>query len=745
MARLEDAALLRGDARFLDDLSAPDALFAVVVRSPFARGMLRPLVLDAAQSMPGVRLVLTAADLEGPGLAHLPLDVPPPAGAVPRNWVPPCQPVLASEAVRFVGEAVAFVVADSAASAQDAAESIAVEVEEEPPVIGFPAAFGSGMAVHPAFPQNEVLAFERGDAAATAHVFANAARHESLVLSGPRVIASPLEPRSCLARLDGGRLVLEVGTQRPYGMRDLLARLFGLDPVDVIVRVPQTGGGFGLKNGLYPEYVLCLQAARLLGQPIKWVAGRQESFLCDNQARDNHFQLEAALDDEGRLTGIRARRRVDLGAYVAPRSMVPVDNGTTHLTGVYRVAAAHVNTSAYLTNTACTSSYRGAGRPEHVYACERLVDVIARRLGEDPVAFRRRNLAPPDAEGLTALGSDYRGLDFARLLNRALTILGDPSAPQGLLLGRGTCLFIEDLHGSPRPAPATIVAQEGKLCILPGTVSTGQGHETAMRQIAADVLGLKPGDLEFRQGDSEAIPLGLGTAASWSITLGGSSVLLAARAAIEEGGRVLAALPEAAGRAITFRNGIFGISGTNLTLSWADVVSLAPDFRASATFEGCGETTPAACHACAVAVDPDTGAVQILRYAVAQECGRLINPAIAQGQIQGGVAQGIGEAWMEDLAYNTDTGQPLAASYLDYAMPRAGDLPPIVCEFIDAGPDQTNPLGVKGIGEAGATGAIAAFANAVMDALHPLGIEHLDIPLTPMRVRAAIAGAARQS
>ncbi|MEQ8964588.1 MAG: xanthine dehydrogenase family protein molybdopterin-binding subunit, partial [Azospirillaceae bacterium] len=740
LARLEDAAYLTGAGAYLDDLAPAATLFLAVVRSPVARGRIAGLESGAAAAMPGVAAVVTAADLAAAGIGILPLDVAAPAGAVAGPAALALQPVLAAEAVRFVGEAVAFVVADTAARAVEAAEAVIPDIEPEPAVVDLAEADT---------PARTVLSLRRGDTTTTEAAFAAASRTVALEVRANRVHAQPLEPRGCVAIPDAGADTVElwVPTQRPHGLRDLLAGLFGWPAARLRVRVPDTGGGFGMKNPVYPEYVMALHAAERLGRPVKWVSSRTEGFVADVHGRDNLFTLEAALDAAGRIAAIRAHRRVSLGAYAAPRAMVPVANGLAHLTGVYAIPAAAATVTAHLTDTACTSAYRGAGRPEHVHACERFVDHAARTLGEDPIAFRRRHLPEPGARLETPLGAVYDGPDFAGLLDRALARIDHEGfearraggRAAGRLRGIGVALFAEALHGAGRPAPAALAAVDGVLTVDAGTVSTGHGHATAFRQIAADILKVDPATLGFRQGDTGVMSDGLGTAASWSLTLGGGSVLLAARAAVERARALVAGELEADPADIEHDADGFRVRGTDLVRRWPDILARVPDFRADGVYDGPAETTPAGCHACEVAVDPETGAIALLAHVMVQDSGDAVNPALVAGQLHGGAAQGLGQAWMEAVRHDAD-GQLVSGSLMDYALPRAADLPAFDVTLAPSA-EAGNPLGVRGVGEAAATGAPAAFVNAVIDALAPLtGPIHLDMPLTPETVWRAIGG-----
>jgi carbon-monoxide dehydrogenase large subunit len=661
------------------------------------------------------------------------------------------QPILANGWVRCVGDPVAFVVADSMAEARDAAEAIVAEYEGVPAVVDPKAALaGETLAWHGTH-TNLVFDHTEGDSEAVADAFATAPHIVSLELMSNRVDAVPLETRGCIGDYHAadGQFVLHVSTQRVHIIQRALAdRVFHVPRERMRVIAPDTGGGFGQKNGLYPEYVLCLEAARRLGRPVKWVAERAESLQSDCHGRDNLFTAEAAVTADGRILAVRATRLMNIGAYTAPRAMVPVLNGLTHLTGPYAIPAAHVRVQGVLTNTACTSPYRGAGRPENVHCCERLIDVIARKLGIDPIELRRRNLIRPEAQPWTSpLGTPFANVDFAALLDRALAAVDHAGFPErrtqaeamGMLRGLGVCLFAEDLHGSQEPIPAHLAWREGRLALMVGSGSAGHGHETSFLQVAADRLGLPMERLAFLQSDTAQIPEGAGTAASWSITLGGSSVRCAADAAIEKGQAIAAEVIGAAPDQIAFDSGLFRVPGTNRVAGWDEIFRARPDFAVSASFTGTGQSVPVGCHACEVEVDPETGHVRIAAYAVAQDSGGLVNPMLVEGQLHGGVAQGVGQGWRESIVYD-EGGQLISGSLMDYGLLRAADLPSIATVITETH-ESSNPLGVKGVGEAAATGSTPAFVNAVLDALAPLDVLHIEAPLTPPRVWSAIAAA----
>jgi carbon-monoxide dehydrogenase large subunit len=734
--RREDLRFVTGAGQFTDDLRPDGLLHGFTVRSPWAHGTDLRIDATAARTMPGVRLVLTADSLAEVGLECVPVDFPPP-GHTFETWSPSAQPILVKRDVRYVGDLVAFIVADTLLQARDGAEALQMDLTQLPPVLD----------LQQAAPD---FVYQEGDAAATAAASANAASVIEATILVNRVDAMPIEPRGCIGFYTAGRFTLHVSTQRVQIVQRALAdHVFKVPRDQMRVVAPDTGGGFGQKNGLYPEYVLCLEASRRLGQPVKWVPDRADALSAGCHARDNLFSVSASLDASERITSIAAIRILNMGAYTSSRSMVPVQNGITHLTGVYDIPTAHVRVEGVLTNTAPTCSYRGAGRPENVYACERLIEIIARTLGRDPIAFRRTNLiAPARMPWISPLGTRFEAYDFANLLDRALTKIEhegiaarkQKSAEAGRLRGFGVSLFAEDLHGSHEPIPARLEWHGDHLDLIVGTGSAGHGHETTFVQVAAETLGLLMARFGFRQSDTARMHEGVGTAASWSMTLGGSSVRLAAEAAIAKGREIASRLLEVSDQDVIFTNGDFSVVGTDRSVGWNAIFAAEPAFNVRGSYTGTGQSVPAGCHACEVEIDPETGMTTILRYVIVQDSGVVIHPMIFEGQLHGGMAQGIGQGWLEQIVYDPDSGQLLSGTLTDYAVPRASDLPIIDASYLQTRAND-NPLGVKGVGEAAATGSTAAFANAILDALWPLGILHIDPPFTPLKIWNAIQGA----
>lgn len=721
---------MTGKGRFLASDTPADCAHAVVVRSAVPSGRIVSVATDGAQAAPGVRLVLTGEDVA----ATLPVDltaVNAPAAAARA------QPALAKGRVRYVGEPVAFVVADTADLARDAAERVAVTTEEAPAVTDLEAAWRERIPAWGTGP-NIVARHEAGDAGATKAAFERAARVIALRVPVNRVDPAPMEPRSCRATVADGAITLTVGTQRAHAIqRPLADGVFGIDRAHLRVVSPDSGGGFGQKNSAYPEHVLCIEAAKRLGRPVAWEADRTESFAAGNHARESLFDVRAAIDETGRVRAIEVARAIALGAYVSPRGLVMMVNGLSHLTGVYGIEAAFVTVEGVLTNTAPTCPYRGAGRPEVVLCCERMMDAIAHTLGEDPLAFRRKNLVRAAQMPFEApLGGVLDRIDAPALLR-----VPPPPTVGAERWGRGIALFAENLGAPPEPATVRLVAEGDGLRLITGTGSAGQGHETVFPALVAARLGLDPLRIAFTDADTAAMADGIGTAASWSLTLAGNAADRAADAAIARGAEIAARALGVLPSAIDFDAGLFRARGRNTALGWTEIFAREPEFAVTGAFTG-EKTLNAGCHVADVAVDVETGAVRILGLSAVHDVGTVMDETIATGQLHGALTQGIGQAACEAVRYDAETGQLLTASFMDYALPRADDVPRFDTAFV-AGARPKNPIGVTGLGEAGATGATAAVLNAVINALTPLGVTTIDMPLTPERVWRAIRTARR--
>ncbi|MGH7388140.1 MAG: xanthine dehydrogenase family protein molybdopterin-binding subunit [Candidatus Rokuibacteriota bacterium] len=761
--RLEDPRLVQGLGRYSDDVSLPRQAHAVVVRSPHAHADIVRTDGAAALAAPGVVAVLTGADVAADGLGDLPTDRTrkrrdgSPAFPTPR-------PPLARGRVRHVGDPVALVVAETREQALDAAERVAVSYTPRAAVAAAADALRPGApVVWDEAPDNVAFVWEAGQREAVARALETAAHVTRLDFVVTRVAAAPLEPRAAVGEWERrtGRYILHTGIQAPHGTRGLLADVLRVPQSRVHVVTADVGGSFGMRSGLYPEMALVLWAARRLGRPVKWTSDRREGFVTDEHGRDNVSTAELALDAQGTFLALRVAIGLNVGAYLTQRSAGPGTNNVGGVAGVYTTPAIHVQTTGIFTHTTPTGPYRGAGRPEATYAIERVIDVAARELGIDPLELRRRNLIPPGAMPFkTGLVFTYDCGDFGRGMDMALSLADQAgfekrrveARTRGKLRGLGLANPIEVAGGpysGPNPDTAEVsVNADGSVTLLTGSTSMGQGNETAFAQIVADRLGVPPERIQVLWGDSDLLGAGRGNGGSGATTVGGSAVVRATEKIIERGRRVAAHLLEAAPEDVVYRDGRFTVTGTDKGVAFAAVARAAhqprqlprgmePGFSETATFAAPAVTFPNGSHLCEVEIDPETGVVSVVRYTVVDDVGRMINPMLVKGQIHGGVVQGLGQALFEQLTYDPETGQLLAGSFMDYAMPRADDVPLFEVDAHEV-PTQINPLGAKGVGEAGTVGALPALLNAVNDALAPLGVRHLDMPVTPERVWRAI-------
>lgn len=758
--RFEDRRLVTGAGSFVGDLDEPGMAHAVVLRSSRAHGRILGIDTSDARSMPGVFSCLTIDDLDSAGLGGIPWEVCPPslssrARSPGDPRVSPPQPLLARERVRYVGEPVAFVVARTKAQALDAAEAILVSIDELPSVTDARAAAGDGAPLlHACAPGNVLFENEIGDAAAVEAAFAKAAHVERLASHVPRLTPAPIEPRGYLGQYDAstGRYILDAAAGKPHPTRDTLARaVFHIDPSDILVRARDIGGGFGGKNVVHAEQALVLFAARITGRPVRWISDRVDAFLSDMQGRDHRIEAAIALDRQARIIAIRYESVIDLGAWLAPRGVIPTMSGLKVLTGGYSIPAAHARVRAVHTNTVPTCPYRGAGVPETMFVLERLVDLAALHMNLDSAEIRRRNLIRPQMLPYkTPVGATHHSVDYPALLERVVATTGwrpprrRPKSNGKPLRGWGMSFSLE-AYGTAFEEQAELVADaDGAVEARIGTMSGGQSHETVYRQIAGDALGIEPGEIRVLQGDTDKIERGNGTGASRSITTGGSALWYAARNLIAMGKPAAAHALQCNEADIVYRAGRFqaGEDALAPAITFAGLAALSSSgvLHARALYKPERFNFPAGCHVAEVEVDPETGQVRILRYCAAQDSGVAVHPGVVYGQMHGGLAQGIGAALMEAVHWDGDSGQALTASFLDYAMPRASDLPSFDIELVET-PCASNPLGAKAVGEAGPVAAPPAIVNAVVDALRPLGVEHIEMPLTPARVWRAIAEA----
>ncbi|HLA20281.1 MAG TPA: xanthine dehydrogenase family protein molybdopterin-binding subunit [Pseudolabrys sp.] len=747
LTRKEDDALLRGAGRYVADVAPDKTLHAVVLRSPHAHARFTIQELERVRAMKGVKLVLTGADVADLG----PLPTP---GVLPdvETFVPH-YPILARDVVRHVGDAIAFVVADTLDRAKDGSEAIAVDWQPLPHVIGAMAALAPGAPkVWPQRPDNLAFETEAGDARATRQAFAQAAKTIELTVINQRLVTNYLDTRGVIAEYDGKRTTLTLGSQGSHIIRDIICGAVLKRPLDTMrVVTPDVGGGFGTKLFPFREYALAALAAEKLRRPVKWICERSEHFLGDSHGRDNISTARLALDDKGKFLALELDIVADMGAYLHCYAPYIPWLGVGMATGAYDIPAAHVRLRAPFTNTVPVDAYRGAGRPEASYLIERAVDAAARDLGMTPDALRRKNLIKPKALPYTTpTGKVYDSGDFAGLMARAQEIAdwdgfnkrATQSKRAGRLRGIGLASYIEAC-GSNGPETANVrLDRDGGVTVLIGSQSTGQGHATSYAQLVAERLDLPPERVRVLQGDTDQIATGAGTGGSSSIPVGGVSVDRASKTLAEQLKQLAADALEAAAGDMEIAQGTIRVAGTDRVISFADLAArpeATPDkLRASNEFATDKPTFPNGTHIVEVEIDPDTGVTAIMRYVVVDDFGATLNPLLLAGQVHGGAVQGIGQALMEDTVFDAGSGQLLSASLMDYALPRALDAPDFVFETRNV-PCKTNPLGVKGAGEAGAIGSCPAVMNAVIDALdRGYGIRHIDMPATPHRIWQAI-------
>ena len=755
--RVEDPRLLLGQGRYTDDIVLPGEVFGAVLRSPHAAARILSMDTSEAAALPGVLAIYTAADLQADGIGTLPCAVPlKNRDGSPRANVP--HPVLADGVVRHVGDPVAFIVAETHQAARDAAEAVLVEYDMLPSSTDL----GSTMdpdapAVWPDAPGNVCFDWEVGDQARVEQLVASAAHVTRLTVVNNRIVVSSMEARAATAAFDAGtgRWTVYTNTQGSWTVKDLLASAIFKVPADRFrVVTPDVGGGFGMKLFLYAEHALVCYAARKLGRPVKWTSERSEAFLSDTHGRDNITQGELALDAEGRFLALRTRNVANMGAYLSTYApFIPTGAGTKVLASVYGFQAIYANVLGVFTNTVPVDAYRGAGRPESNYLVERLIDTAAREIGVDRIELRRRNMVAPAAMPYrSAMDQTYDSGDFQRVLDAALAKADWPgfearraaSERQGRKRGIGMAYYLEATGGANSERAEIRFAADGFVDVYVGTQSTGQGHETAYVQLTASELGIDGARIRIRQGDTDEIPTGGGTGGARSLYSEGQAILVTTASVIEKGKQAAGEALEAAVADIVFEDGRFSIAGTDRGM---DILQLAAAQRArgpDATQLDAAEvakiavhTFPNGCHMAEVEVDPETGSVSVLRYTVCDDVGKAVNPMIVRGQVHGGVGQGLGQALMERTSYDPASGQLLSGSFMDYALPRAADLPDIDVDLIEV-PCLSNPLGVKGAGEAGAVGSPPAVINALVDALAGFGVRSIDMPATPERVWEAL-------
>lgn len=751
--RKEDPVLLQGQGRFSDDLGLPGQLHAVVLRSRVAHGRLRGLDTAAALAMPGVRLVLTAADLRRHGLRPMPAAAGRNADGTPAPR--PRQLALAEDKVRYVGDPLALVVAETLSQAKDAAEAIDAGIEPLPAVTDAKeAAVPGAPLLYDEVAGNVAMTFHHGDTAAVAAAFARAAHVTRLSLRNSRVVVAPLEPRSALGTYEPAKdhYTLRLGTQGVFGMRAMLKEVMGVQAGQLRILTGNVGGSFGMKASLYPEYPLVLLAARLLERPVKWTDERSDSFLSDSHGRDHHCDAELALDAQGTFLALRLRVWGNFGAYLSNATSLPATSNTAkNVVGVYRTPLVEVTSTCLFTNTTPVGAYRGAGRPEGNYYMERLVETAAAEMGIDRVELRRRNhIDPGQMPYATPAETLYDSGEFPALLDKALAAAdwdgfaerAHASRARGRLRGRGIGQYLEVTASPAHEMGGLRFGADGTVTIITGTLDYGQGHATPFAQVLCDRLGVPFESVRLLQGDSDELIAGGGTGGSKSMMASGAAIVEAGELCIRKGRALAAEALEAAETDIEFERGRFRIAGTDRAIGIMELAARHPgQLDVQTVHEHSPSAYPNGCHVAEVEIDPETGVVEVVRYTMVNDFGVMINPKLVAGQAHGGVAQGIGQALFESVAYDAG-GQLLTGSFMDYALPHADQVPGFALGSHPV-PARTNVLGAKGCGEAGCAGALPSVMNAAVDALRPLGIDHLDMPATPEKVWTALAAARR--
>jgi carbon-monoxide dehydrogenase large subunit len=759
--RTEDPTLVRGQGRYTDDLSLAGQAYAAIVRSTHAHGILRSIDTQGAKAMPGVLGVYVAADLAayGPLKCALPLKN---RDGTPLRYVP--RPALTSGKVRFVGDPVACVVAETAVQAKDAAEAVALDIEPLPAVTRASEAAQPGAPqIYDSVPGNVALDYHYGDTEKTVAAFAQAAHVTRLELRNTRLVVSAMEPRAAIGVFDAssGKWTLHSQSQGAFGMKNQLMDILAAPADKVRVLTGNVGGSFGMKAAVYPEYICILHAARALGRPVKWTDERSGSFVSDHHGRDHEMTAELALDAEGKFLALRLTGFGNVGAYLAPVApLMATVNAVKNVASVYRTPLIEVSTKITFTNTSIVSAYRGAGRPEGNYYMERLIDNAAREMNIDRLELRRRNFVKPKEMPYHAASDmKYDSGDFPAVLKHAIE-LSDwkgfakrkrESKKRGKLRGLGLGCFLEVTAPPNKEMGGIRFEQDGTVTLITGTLDYGQGHAAPFAQVLSTKLGIPFGRIRLLQGDSDELIAGGGTGGSRSITASGQAIVEASAKVVEQGKQIAAHVLEASPSDIEFAAGRFTIAGTDRAIG---IMELAERLRGglklpegvpnSLDVRHATEPVPSAfpngCHVAEVEIDPQTGVVEVVKYSAVNDFGTVINPLLVDGQVHGGVVQGIGQALMENVAYDAE-GQLLTGSYMDYAMPRAHHAPDFVLESHPV-PAKSNALGTKGCGEAGCAGGLASVMNAIADVMAERGISHFDMPASPARVWTALQDAA---
>jgi len=762
--RTEDPVLVQGQGRYTDDVNLPGQAYAVFVRSRHGHGVIKSIDTAAAKAMPGVLSIYTGADLSAYGNMKCAVPFKNRDGSEMKK---PKRVSLMSDKVRFVGDPIAVVVAETAAQAKDAAEAVEVEIEALPSVTRASEAAKPGAPqLYDDVPGNVALDYLYGDPDKVAEAFSKAAHVTKLNLVNSRVVVSAMEPRAAVASFDkaSGRFTLNVGCQGAFGMKNQLVDILGVTPDKVHVLVGNVGGSFGMKAAVYPEYVPILHAARELGRPVKWTADRFESFVSDHHGRDHEFVGELALDEKGKFLAVRFRGFGNTGAYLGPVSpLMSTLNIVKNAVSVYRIPLIEVSTKVMFTNTVLVSAYRGAGRPEGNFYMERLIDRAADEMKMDRLSLRKRNqIRPSEIPYAASSGMKYDSGDFPAVFERAVDVADvkgfkarkREAKKRGKLRGLGIGSYLEVTAPPNKEMGGIRFEGNGDVTIITGTLDYGQGHAAPFAQVLSDKLGVPFERIRLHQGDSDELAAGGGTGGSRSMYASGTAILEGADEVIKRGKQIAGFVLEASAGDIEFGNGRFTIAGTDRSIG---IMELAEKLRSGlklpegvpnslsvkhVTNEPIPSVFPNGCHVAEVEIDPDTGTVEVVKYNSVNDFGTIVNPLLVEGQVHGGVVQGIGQAIMEKTAYDAD-GQLLTGSYMDYAVPRAADMPEIGFASHPV-PAKLNPLGVKGCGEAGCAGALTSVMNAIVDALSEHGVTNIEMPATPERVWKTIQEAKAQ-
>jgi carbon-monoxide dehydrogenase large subunit len=759
--RTEDPMLVTGHGRFTDDVSVPGQAYGVVVRSRHAHGVIRAINTEAAAKMPGVLGIYTGKDFVAAGYGTLKCIVPfknrdgSEMKKPPRNAMP-------TDKVRYVGDPLAFVVAETLLQAKDAAEAVEVEIDPLPAVTDPETAAKPGAPViYDEAPDNVALDYHYGDTDKVNEAFAKAAHVTQLKIVNSRVVVNAMEPRAAVGAFENGRFTLHVGSQGVFGMRGNLAQVLNVEPKQVRVLTGNVGGSFGMKAAVYAEYVCALHAARALGRPVKWTDERSSSFVSDSHGRDHRVTAELALDKDGSFLAVRLTSFGNMGGFLANVGPMPSTlNAVKNVQSAYRTPLIEVSTKCVFTNTTHVSAYRGAGRPEGNYYMERLIDTAAAEMEIDRLELRRRNfIRVKDLPHKTGSGMTYDSGDFGTVMRKAVDAADvkgfgkrkRESRKRGKLRGLGIGTYLEVTAPPSKELGGIVFEPDGTVTILTGTMDFGMGHATPFAQVLSERLGIPFDKIRLVQGDSDRLPMGGGSGGSKSLMHTGTALVEAAAKVVEQGKQIASHVLEAAAADIDYQAGRFIVAGTDHSIG---IMELAEKLRSGVKLpdgaatsldvrhvsEGPGGSTfPNGCHVAEVEVDPATGVIEVVKYSAVNDFGTIVNPMIVEGQLHGGVVQGIGQAFMEMTAYDAE-GQLLTGSYMDYGMPRAVDAPPFEIANHEV-PAKTNPLGVKGCGEAGCAGSLTSLMNALVDALSEYGIRHIDMPATPYRVWKAIRDA----